>query len=148
MHVNSPRSTKNLGACSPRETHMKEPTGTHEFSSYVLLVGMPICPNAGKQVQTSLRHHERKMPRQGPTPSPRQKRLVMESAPSSRRKTPREAKSRHLVKISLRWFLSLEPLFSLLCLMGCLRVKGEPQASRLAGSYFLRPHAPPGLVDS
>ena len=55
MHVNSPRITKNLGACSPRETHMKEPTSTHELSSYVLLVGTPICPNAGKQVQTSLR---------------------------------------------------------------------------------------------
>ena len=55
MHVNSPRITKSLGACSPRETPMKEPTSAHELSSYVLLVGMPICPNAGKQVQTSLR---------------------------------------------------------------------------------------------
>ena len=37
-------------------------------------------------------------------------------------------------------FLPLESLFSFLCLMGCLHVKGEPQASRLAGSYFSKPH--------
>ena len=35
MHVNSPRITKNLGDCSPRETHMKEPMSTHELSSCV-----------------------------------------------------------------------------------------------------------------
>ena len=46
---------QNLGACSPRETHMKEPTSAHKLSSCVLLVGTPICPNAGKQVQASLR---------------------------------------------------------------------------------------------
>ena len=40
-----------LGACSPRETHMKEPTSAHKLSSYVLLVGTPFCQNAGRQSQ-------------------------------------------------------------------------------------------------
>ena len=139
---------QNLGTCSPRETHLKEPTSTHKLSSYVLLVGAPIRPNAGKQVQAS-----RRQPREGNastrelTPSPRPKRLSREPTPSPRQKTPREAKSKHLVNFSSRWFLPLKSLFSLLRLMGCLRVKGEPQASRLAGSYFSRPHTPPGLVE-
>ena len=145
---------QNLGTCSPRETHLKEPTSTHKLSSYVLLVGAPIRPNAGKQVQAS-----RRQPREGNastrelTPSPRPKRLSRELTPSprpkrlSRKAMPREAKSKHLVKFSLRWFCPSNLFFSLLCLMGCLRVKGEPQASRLAGSYFSRPHAPSGLVE-
>ena len=45
---------------------MKELTSAHELSSYVLLVGMPICPNAGKQVQKQASGNlERKMPHQG-----------------------------------------------------------------------------------
>ena len=58
--------TKDLGARSPRETLMKEPTSAHELSSYVSLVGMPICPNAGKQAQKQAPGSlERKMPHQG-----------------------------------------------------------------------------------
>ena len=148
MHVNSPRITKSLGASSPRETHMKEPTSAHKLFSYVLLVGMPICPNAGKQVHASLKT------------TPRQKRLVRELTPSSRRKKASPG-NRHPLQGGKRpaklspntWsiFLSLvfapRVSFSLLYLMGCLHIKGDPQASRLAGSYFSRPHTPPGLVE-
>ena len=70
-----------FGACSPRETHMKEPTSAHKLSSYVLLVGMPICPNAGKPQATPPRH----------------KRLSREPAPSPRQKHLAKAKSKHLV---------------------------------------------------
>ena len=148
MHVNSPSITKNLGACSPRETHMKEPTSTHKLPSYVLLVGMPICPNAGKQDHASLKTTpRRKRLSRELTPSSRRKRLSREQTPPPRQKTPREAKSKHLVNFPLAGFCPSSLSFSLLYLMGCLRVKGDPQASRLAGSYFSRPHTPPGLVE-
>ena len=85
--------TKDLGACSPRETHMKEPTSAHKLSSYVLLVDTPICPNAGKQGSNPPQAASRaKMPRQG-TQHPLQD------------KTPREAKSKNLV-ISLAGFFA------------------------------------------
>ena len=59
-------SPKTLVPVSPREAHLKEPTSAHELSSYVLLVGMPICPNAGKQVQNKPQANSRKKtPRQG-----------------------------------------------------------------------------------
>ena len=112
MHVNSQGAlnswtgsracqlTKDLGACSPRETRMKEPTSVHELSSYVLLVGMPICPSAGKQVQNKPQTTSGgKTPHQG-TNTP------------SRAKTPREAKSKHLVKFSFAGFCP-SSLFSL-----------------------------------
>ena len=73
---------------------------------------MPICPNAGKQVQNKPQATSReKCLTREPTPSPRQKCLVREPAPSPRRKTPREAKSKHLVNFSSRWFLPLESPF-------------------------------------
>ena len=66
VHVNSPRITKSLGACSPHETHMKEPTSTYELSSYVLLGGTPIFQNAGKQNQSQPQAtSQRKTPLQG-----------------------------------------------------------------------------------
>ena len=127
--------TKDLGAYSPHETHMKEPTSTHVLSSYALLVGTPICPSVGKQVQNMPQAtSRRKMSHQG-------------TNTLSKAKMPREAKSKHLVKFPFAGFCPSKPLFSLLCLMGCLRVKGEPRASRLGSSYFSRPHAPPGLAE-
>ena len=84
--------TKDLGACSPRETHTKEPTSTHELSSYVLLVGTPICQNAGKQDQNKPQAtSRRKTPHQG-------------TNTLSKAKMPRQAKSKHLVKFSLAGF--------------------------------------------
>ena len=83
---------QSLGACSPRETHMKEPTSTHKLSSYVLLVGMPICTNAGKQDHASLKTTPRhKRLSRELTPSSRRKRLSREPAPSPRQKTPRQS---------------------------------------------------------
>ena len=92
MHVNSQGAlnswtgsrahqlTKDLGACSPRETHMKEPTSTHESSSYVLLVGTPICQNTGKQVQSKRQGtntlSKAKIPHQGTNTLSKAKRLV------------------------------------------------------------------------
>src|SRR5680860_590236 len=119
---------QNLGACSPRETHLKEPTSAHELSSYVLLVGAPICPNAGKQVQASLRQPREenastgnKHPLQGQNASPGNQHPLQ-----GRQCLAKLSPNTWLNFPSL--VLSLEPLFSLLCLMGCLRVKGEPQA--------------------
>src|SRR5680860_219305 len=106
---------QNLGACSPRETHLKEPTSAHKLSSYVLLVGAPICPNAGKQVQASLRQPREENASTGNQHPLQGRQCLAKLSPNTWLNFP------SLV-------LSLEPLFSLLCLMGCLRVKGEPQA--------------------
>ena len=81
--------TKDLGACSPRETHMKEPTSAHELSSYVLLVGMPICKNTGSKT---------KAPRQG-------------TDTLSKTKTPRQgtntlSKAECLAKLSTKTWLN------------------------------------------
>ena len=92
--------TKDLGACSLSETHMKEPTSTHGLSSYVLLVGMPIYPNAGKQVQNK------------PQATSREKRLVRESAPSPRQKCLAKLSPNTWLNFSLRW-LCPSNLFSL-----------------------------------
>ena len=148
MHVNSPRITKNLGACSPRETHMKEPTSAHKLSSYVLLVGMPICPNAGTAGSRKPQDNPKaKTPRQGANT------LFKAQNASPGNRHPLQGRKRPAKLSPNTWsiFLSLvfapRVSFSLLYPMGCLRVKGDPQASRLAGSYFSRPHTPPGLVE-
>ena len=144
-HQGSPKS---LGACSPRETPMKEPTSAHELSSYGLLVGRPICQNAGKQDQKKPQANSRKKtPLQGTSTLSKAKTPHQGTSTLSKAKTPREAKFKHLVKFPFAGCLPLKSLFSFLRLMGCLRVKGEPQASCLVGSYFLRPHTPPGLVE-
>ena len=140
---------RSIYACSPRETHMKEPTSAHKLSSCVLLVGMPICPNAGKSGSRKPQDNSKaKTPRQGANT------LFKEETPLQGTSTLSKAENvspelslKHLVKFPLAGFLPLKSLFSLLCLMGCLHVKGEPQASRLAGSYFSKPHTPPGLVE-
>ena len=95
---------QNLGACSPRETHLKEPTSAHKLSSYVLLVGTPICPNAGKQVQTSLRQ-----PREENTSSGNQHPLQGQNA-SSGNQHPLQGEKR-LAKLSLNTW-SFFPLFA------------------------------------
>ena len=107
---------QNLGACSPRETHIKEPTSTHKSSSYVLLVGMPICPKRRKAGSSKPK-----------TPSPRQKRLSREPTPSPRQKPPREAKSKHLVDFSLAGFRP-SSLFSLsYASWAACALKGNPR---------------------
>ena len=149
MHVNSPRITKSLGACSPRETHTKEPTSAHKILvMYCLWVCLSVQTQVSRITQAS-RH-----PLQGAdTPPGNQHPLQGADAPPGDqhplqgRKCPARAKSKTLGYVPSRWFLPLKSLFSLLCLMGCLHVKGEPQASRLAGSYFSKPHTPPGLVE-
>ena len=97
---------------SSRDTH--EGTYEHKLSSYLLLVGMPICPSAGNKPQA---------------PSPRQQRLAREPTPSPRLK--------RLVKLSLNTcliFLSLvfAPRVSFLSPMphGLLARRRGPQASR------------------
>src|SRR5680860_401783 len=117
--------TKDLGACSPRETHMKEPTSAHELSSYVLLVGMPICPSAGKQVQNKPQATSGgKTPHQG-------------TNTLSRAKTPREAKSKHLVKFPFAGFCP-SSLFSLsYALWAACALKGSPE-HRASGALTSR----------
>ena len=78
---------------------MKEPTSAHELSSYVLLVGMPICPSAGKQALQASGNLRRKTPRQG-------------TNTLSKAETPREAKSKHLVNFPFAGFCP-SSLFSL-----------------------------------
>ena len=115
MHVNSQGAlnswassrarqlTKDLGACSPRETHMKEPTSTLELSSYVLLVGMPICPNAGKQVRKQASGNlERKMPHQGTD--------TLSKAKTPHQGTNTLSKAKRLAKLSPNTWLNFPSL--------------------------------------
>ena len=77
---------------------MKEPTSAHKLSSYVLLVGMPICPNAGKQVKKQASGNlERKMPHQGTNTPSKAKTPHQGTNTLSKAETPRQAKSKCLV---------------------------------------------------
>ena len=115
--------TKDLGACSPRETHMKEPTSAHELSSYVLLVGMPICPSARKQALQASGNLRRKTTRQG-------------TNTLCKAKTPRQAKSKHLVEFPFAGFCP-SSLFSLsYASWAACALKGNPR-HRASGVLLL-----------
>ena len=124
---------QNLGACSPRETHMKEPTSTIRFFSYLLLVGMPISPSAGKQALQALGTLSK-------ATTPRQGTNTLFKA-----ETPRQAKCKNLVEFPLAGLCS-SSLFSLShASWAACTSKGSPKHRASRSSYFLRPHAPPAL---
>ena len=85
---------------SSRDTH----EGTYEHadsSSYILLVGTPICQNAGKQVQSERQGtntlSKAKTPRQGTNTLSKAKTPRQGTNTLSKAKKSREAKSKHLV---------------------------------------------------
>ena len=150
MHVNSQGAlnswtgsrarqlTKDLGACSPRETHMKEPTSAYELSSCILLVGMPICPSVGKQaLQASDTLSKAKTPPQGTDALSKAKTPHQGTNTLSKAKTTHEAKSRHLVKFPFAGFCP-SILFSLSnASWAACALKGSPE-HRASGALTSR----------
>ena len=115
-----------------------------KLSSYVLLVGMPICQNAGKQVQSKPQATTRE-----PTPSSRQKASPGNQHPLqgkkprqgtntlSKAKTPRKAKSKHLVEFPFAGFFP-SSLFSLsYASWAACALKGRPE-HRVSGALTSR----------
>ena len=151
MHVNSSASSELTDQLPCTSTHQGSPKALvpvllarhtrrnlRARISYLAMYCLWVC--------LSVQTQESRFKNKPQATLPRHKRLSREPTPSPRRKRPAKLSLNTWSFFPLCWFCPSN-LFSLLCLMGCLRVKGEPQASRLAGSYFLRPHAPPGLVE-
>ena len=130
--------TKDLGAYSPREIHMRKPMSAHELYNRALLVGMPPCLTQETRRPTRPRN----------------------SRPASRGKTPRQGTGRplrdkRLAKLSpelvefspSRVSSPLEPPFLSYATWAACTSKGGSRASCLESPYLSKPYAPPGLVE-
>ena len=140
---------QNLGACSPRETHLKEPTSAHKLSSYVLLVGTPICQNAGNRS---------KIPRQGTDTLSKAKTPLQGTNTLSKAKTPLQGtntlpKAKSLANLSPNTWLKFPSLvfaprvsFLSYTSWSACALKGIPR-HRASRDLTSRGLTPPGLVE-
>ena len=144
MHVTSPRTL--VPVLLARHTRRNLRAHISCLAMYCLWVRLSVQTQESRAQDRPQAASGGKTPLQGAQHPLQEKRLSRERNTLSRTKCLAKLSLKTWLN-SLRWFLSLEPLFLSRASWAACTSKGSHRASRLGSPYFSRPHAPPGLVE-